>query len=624
MGDLGSDAGQSAVSLGAKALEAILRLLEKMMDAIANRHRRELEKLNLQKAKDSLEQQKALERIQYKKGFVDYQDLRRSGLELQSLNIFMTKDEMKAFAEICKREGVLFSGMTDSTKLNEEGEKTFELICKKEDLEKVNQIFNRINDEKKIAGIDNRIEEIKTKAAAEGRDLTQDEKTAIDQLKEERAAMQRSYCEKMNDETAQNVIDKAVSGEVGKKLTLDDALNRLTGRSIDRDVVTIVADANDPSKYIKCHGYQDLYHDKPYIKTEYEVFKNAQSVLKTHDGRFDGRPEGYWGDQKAAIQKAGEFSGTFFKFYSVVEFQKWAEATKSQNTQELSSMAKEGDKDYSDITKELEVQLDKDGAKMQDGKVVDKQTGEPLAITEDMTKEQQAIVAEATVIGKQINNYQEIQQLSDEISLAQAEVLTADEGTAERNTAEGKLSNLQGRYDAALATEQQLITERREINAVQAEQEVRNAPEQTKAKEIEYLPEDKAKIEALEAKIAEQEKYNYDFGYAIDYSDDPQMRAKERKELEVMEEKVTAMKDELAQLKAQAADNAHNAEHPDERRGERVDEKDNRQMTMEEVKGQIAEQRGKDGTKTNDVKDHQVQDQGAKAAMKTAKTHDDR
>ena len=549
MGDLGNDAGQSAFSLGAKALSAILRLLEKLMELWKDRHRRELDKLKVQEAKTELERQKILDKLEGKKGFVDYKELKKSGLELQPLGIYMTKAEMKEFSALCKREGVLFSGMTKDTERNSDGVKTYQIVCKKTDMEKVAGIIDRMNDEKMINGRLERIAELEAK----GDKMTPQDKVDVAQLKEEIAAIQKSYCLRLNDETTRNVIDKAVTGEVGRKLTLDEALNRLTGRSIDRDVVTIVADANDPSKYIKCHGYQDTYNDKPYIKTEYEVFRNAESVLKTHDGRFDGRPEGYWNKQKEAIQEAGQFSGTFFKFASVLEYQKWAEAARSQNTQELSSMAKEGEKDYSGIIKELEAQLDKNGAKMVDGKVVDKESGKPLEIAENMTSEEQAVVAEAMVIGKQINNYQEVQKLSEEIALAKAEVQIADEGTEEKTAAEANLSNLEGRYDAALKTEQQLISERKEINAVQAEQEVRNAPENEKTR--------------------------------------------------------TAME---------------NTEHPDERRGERINEKDERQMTMEEVKGKIAAERAKDGAKTIEVKDHQVQDQGAKAAVKTTKTHGDR
>ena len=472
MSDLGSDAAGSAMSLSTKALEAILRLFERIFEAWRNNPQRELAKMELDTAKNELERAKILEKLNGKTGYVNYQELKKSGLELSPIGIEMTKGEMKAFSELCKRDGIIFSGMTekDHTGINKEGRKTYELVVPTRDLEGINYIINRLNDEKRIAEIEAQIAQIEAK----GDKMTEQDKVDIAHLKEQKETLQRSYCERLNDEMSNSVINQTISGEPSKKLSLDEALNRLTGRHIDKDVVCIVADANDPSKYIKCHGYQDFYNDKPYIKTEYEVYRGAEVVLKTHDGRFDGRPEGYWSEQKAAIQQAGDFSGTFFKFYSVVDYQRWAEETREQNTQELSSMVKDGERNYPVIIKELEMQLDERGCVIKDGVVVNKQTGEPFVITENMSDEERTTVAETTVIGKQIKNYTEIAQAEQELTVAKANVLLANDGTEEKVTAEAELARVQGRYETAIESEKQLITERKEINAVQAEQEVRN------------------------------------------------------------------------------------------------------------------------------------------------------
>lgn len=609
MSDLGSDAGQSALSLSAKALELLLRVFEKVFDAIRRNPERKLTKLKLKQAKTDAERKEILDSLNGKTGYVNYQKLKRSGMELKPVGIYMTKDEMKEFSTLCKRYGVLFSGMTDSKGKNEAGVRTYELIFKASDLGTVSKIVDRLNDEKMLAGIDKRIAELEAK----GEEMTEQDRIDVAALKEQREAIQRSYCDELNDEMSKNVIDRAVTGETREPLTLGEALNRLTGRHIDKDLVCIVADANDPSKYIKCHGYQAVYNDKEYIKTDYEVYRGSRCVLKTHDGRFDGRPEGYWESQKDAIQEAGGFSGTFFKFYDVVEYQKWAEATREQNAKELSSMEKGKEKDYGEIIKELEGQLDEAGARMQDGVVVDKQTGEPLALSEDMTNEQKAFLAEATVIGKQINNYQNIRDLEAEIAVAKAEILTADEATPERITAEDNLAKVQGEYNAALEMKEQLLAERKEINAVQAEQEVRNAPELEKAPEVEYLPEDKAKIDELEARIAEQIDSNREYLQEISYSKDPEYRKTMYKDLEAREAEVASMKTDLAQLKSRAAQNALNAEHSDDRRGERVNEPDPRQMNMEEAKSEIKTKR--DTLSELAAKDNHGQDIGAKIAQ---------
>lgn len=660
MEDLGSGTGGTAISLGTKVLEAILRLLEKLFDAWRNNPERKLAKQKLKIAKNDLEKQKIIERLEGKTGYVNYQDLKRSGESLKAVGIFMTKAEMKEFSALCKREGVQFSGMTDNTKKNEDGVKTYEIICKEKDLDKVANIIDRMNDEKMIVGIDNRIAELESK----GEEITEQDKVDIAALKEQKSAIQRSYCDMLNVEMSSNVINRVVTGEAKQNLTLDEALNRLTGRHIDKDTVCIVADANDPSKYIKCHGYQDTYKDQDYIKTEYEVFRGTESVLKTHDGRFDGRPKDYWNKQKAEIQQAGEFSGTFFKFASVVEYQKWAEETRNKNEQELSSMEKSNNNDFDHIIEELEAQLDENGAMMKDGVVVDKETGEPLTLEEGVTEEQKvtvveymameaqldengatmkdgvvvdketgepltleegmteeqqnkikgcleigeqingyfegkkqeeqrANVAECVVIGKQISNYKELSQLELDISMAQADVLTTDEGTEERADAEAKLADMQTRMDTLRATEKGLINERKEINAVQSEQEIRTDVQMDIAEKLEYLPEDKAKIEELEKKIGELFPHYYTGDLYI----------------------------ELEQVKTQAAENARKTGRTVDSRSERVADKSGKQMSMEEAKKEIAQQRANDAAKSVGGNEKTAQEHSGKAKAKSGKTH---
>jgi len=572
MGDLGNDTGSTALSLSAKVLAALLRILEKLFDAWRNNPERKLTKYKLEQAKTDAEKLKIVERLEGKVGYVNYQELKRSGLELKPLGIYMTKADMKEFAALCKREGVIFSGMTNNTEKNADGIKTYQIVCKAKDLEKIKSIVDRINVEKMIDGIDKRIAELEAK----GKSMTEQDKLDIAALKEQKASLQRNYCAELNGEMAHNIIEKAVTGEVKDPLTLDEALNRLTGRHIDKDTVTIVADANDPSKYIKCHGYQDKYKDQEYIKTEYEVYRGSKKVLATHDGRFDNRPKNYWEDQKNAIQKAGEFSGTFFKFSSVVEYQKWAEATRKQNAHELASMDKSGaSKDYSVILKDLEKQLEERNAMIKDGVVVDKDTGEPIGnieeLAENITEEKAAAIAEIAVIGKQIENYKSLQELEGELAVAKAEVLTTGEGTKERDEAETALAQVQEKLDTALGKEAELITERKEINAVQSEQEVRDAAEIEIENNREFLPEDKSKIEKFELRISKEFPN------------------------QITEESFEEFKRRLEEMKAEAVKNARKAGHT---LAERGDAKATKQYkSIEDAKAAVAKQKAADASK---------------------------
>lgn len=470
MGDLGSDAGQSAMSLTAKFLEMILRLFDSIMRNRAQKPQRELAKQQLKVAKSAEEKKEILEKLNGKVGLVNYNKLKQSGLELRPIGIYMSKENMKELSAICKREGILFSGMTDNTIKNEDGIKTYHIVCKKDDLQRMLRAVDRLTEETIIKKTDVQIEKLKAK----GENMTEQDKAEVERLEKQKADIQRSYCDKLNTEMSKTVIDRTVSGDVKENLTLSQALDRDTGRQLDKDVFCIIADANDPSKYIKCHGYQDSYKNIPYIKTEYEVCRDGKTVLKTHDGRFDNRPRDYWQVQKDAMQNAGDFSKTFFKFYSVNEYQKWAEKLKNQNEQELTSMDTSGEKDYSTIVKELEGQLDANGAKMLNGKVVDKTTEKPLSVTKSMKPEEQTTIAETITIGKQIHNYKELIKVDNEISLAQTDVYTTQEGTDARTNAEQHLSQLQEQKKNILEKESQLINERKDINAVQAEQESRS------------------------------------------------------------------------------------------------------------------------------------------------------
>ena len=251
------------------------------------------------------------------------------------------------------------------------------------------------------------------------------------------------------------------------------------------------------------------------------------------------------------------------------------------------------------------MQLDRNGAAINNGEVVNKETNAPLEITPDMSSAEQAVVAESLVIGKQIINYQEMQQLSQDMVMAEVNVKLADEGSKEKTEAEAKLSNLESRYELVEKKEQELITNRTEINAVQAEQDVR--AETVKIQEIQYLPEDRIKIDQLQTKINEAKHEAFEMEQSANASDDIGKWKQEMSQVDTKNESIERMEKDLAQLKADAA---YNAEHPDERRGERVDEHDKGQHTMEEWKAKIADEKAKMQSQSDGVKDHQFHRDG--------------
>lgn len=528
MSDLGSDAGSTSLSLMAKALEAILKLIEKIIDTWQRAPERKAKQFEVKEAQSKMERRKALNKVDGKIGFVREKELQKAGVALTSIGIHMAKEDMRELNAICKREGILFTGVVNR-QLQKDGGKDFYVIkCKGEDLELMKRAIDRLNDEKRIQGIDDRMSEILSKGEE---NLTDEDIAMLSALQKEKENIQNKSSVAFNHETSEGVVERAVYGETLKEMSIEEALNRITGRSIDKDQYSIVADASDPSKYIKCHGYMDTYNGQSYIKTDYEVYKNGKQVLATHDGRFDGRPKNYWINQREKIAAVGEFSGAFFKFRTEKEFNKWAEYVRQENTAELHTMEKPGEaKNYEEIKNALNEQLHKNGAEWKDGIVVDKESGNPLVLNENMNPEQKAIVAESVVIGKQIGNYETIELLNRELTIANAQLLISTEGTVEHAEALQRQSATQEKYNSAIEREDKLIIERKNINAVQAEQQ-------------------------------------------------------------------TAIEREA------------DIEKQDGRRQERVDEHDEKQMTMEEAKGAIEQEKALEGAKASDFTDKSLKEQ---------------
>ena len=107
--------------------------------------------------------------------------------------------------------------------------------------------------------------------------------------------------------------------------------------------------------------------------------------------------------------------------------------------------------------------------------------------------------------------------------LAKSNVLTTNEGTEERLTAEAELAQVQNRYDALVETEKQLITDRTEINAVQSEQELRNGLEKSQGIENREHP-DTRRTE----RVLEKEKKQMSLEEAVGKVQDRKAKAAEK------------------------------------------------------------------------------------------------
>lgn len=310
MSDLGSDAGSTSLSLMTKILEAILQLISKIYEARRNAPDRKLAMYKVKAAKTEDEKRAAIKKLDGKTGYVNHKLLQKTGEPLSTNLLTLTKEEMKQFSAICKREGILFSAVTNA-QLKADGEKAiFAVECREDDVKRLRVAVDRFTDEKRVAMIEERMKGIMEKGEE---NITPQDYADLKSLAQQKEKIQRAYGDQINESMQEIVLQNAFNETKLKPMDISEALNRLTGRSIDKDQHSIIVDAHDPSKIIRCHGYEDNDPEtgKPYIKTEYEVYHGSECVLKTHDGRFENRQPDYWTQQKENIETAAAFSGEY-------------------------------------------------------------------------------------------------------------------------------------------------------------------------------------------------------------------------------------------------------------------------------------------------------------------------
>ena len=474
--DFGTEVGNSAVQITgnilAKVLDALLKLFKALFEHfIIHAKDRAINNMKLSQMKDDAAQKKFLESIDGKVGYVNYNELMKAHVPLTVTGLTMTKDEMKDFAAHCKREHILFTAVLDSRELVLNKNNKFAVLCKESDLERIKNIIDLMNEEKQISAREKRIEEILSK----GEDnLTFQDITDINLLYKEISDIRRRDCYKFNDEQTESVIDSALHEDSKSSISFDEALNRITGRHINKDVTYFVADATDPSKYIKCYSHMDTFHHKPYIKTEYEVYKDKELILKADDGRFDGRPKNYWDTVKSTIKEKGGIGDLVLKFYSISEYENYLMNYTKKNEADLTPLHLDNvNRNYPEMCTALVNELSIRDAAYMGETVYDKNTKRALVLKPEMSEPERIEVAEAIVIGNQIKNYEQLRIIENSLSTAYSKLIETTDGTFERNAAISRFNAIKAEYDKAITTESKLIYERKCLNAVKAEHEIR-------------------------------------------------------------------------------------------------------------------------------------------------------
>lgn len=468
MSDLGTQTGGEVIKLGttvfSKLTEAIMKLFKHLFQTWEKAPERRLTKERLKSVVSDNDKRKALEKLEGKLGYIKFKEMERAGVNCTAIGITMTKDEMQNFSAYCKREGLKFTATVHKDDIDK-SKKLYNVLCPVNDLDRINSLIERMNDEKLVDAIDERIEQLQSKET-----LTEQDKVDIEALLAQKQDIQRSHIRSLNEEQSLKACETAVYGKSQRGVTLDKALDRYTGGVLDKSQFSIVADASDPTKYIKCYGDNATFNGKEYIKTQYEVYDGSKKVYTTDDRRFKGRAKDYWYREKINMKNANNMGDTFFKFYTVAEYEKWAREVKTQNDRELNNFEYTGveGRDYEAFSEELALRLDELDCKYIDGAVVNKETGKANTITSEMSMLDKTNIAEAELIGKQIKNYQRLNEIESNLALLNVEKVTLEEGSSEWNQNEQKLEKLKTQQEMALGEEEKLKVMQRSINGVQS------------------------------------------------------------------------------------------------------------------------------------------------------------
>lgn len=500
MSDFGSDLGNAGMQLTGKVLDAILALLKKIYEdarkEIKERSSAEykLQQQQLKKIKDDMKRVETLKKFEGMTGLINYDDIMKAkaaGLSVSVLNVHCNKEQLNDLSEMCKRNGVLISSVEDVRSRELGGEKTYTLICKADDVAKLSELVDTMVDAKRIEALN--VE--KEKILAKGSEMSEMDRVLVNQLNSEMQSIRNRDMQSLNSMQLMGAIDKAIDGERHEAMSFDEAINRLTGKKIDKDVTVYVADATDPNKYLSAHSQEDEYRGKPYIKTDYTVYNGDKVVMQANDGRFDGRDKYYWVNLRKQMQEQGGFGDSVIKFYDKDEFDKYRESYQRQQQSEIAPLLEATDDskglpDYESACRIVTNKIEECNCRYdaETKSVIDNSTGKTVSAESiwdsSNSRADCARLAEALVCSRQLENYMELQHTSDELQVAQVNLTIEPAGTLEHAKAQAEYDALKSRYDKLKENEQEFIIGRQNVNAFQSKDEVETEIEEKQNTEL--------------------------------------------------------------------------------------------------------------------------------------------
>lgn len=474
MSEFGNESSTAVLRLGEKSIEALMKLFKFILERKERKVNSELKKEQLNEMKLKSGERIARLKIEGKVGFVKAKLLQRAGEPLVAIKTTMTDQQVKEFSRLAKKYGIPFTSISDR---NKTGEKEHTFFVREKDLATAKEITDRMTKDMQLKAIDEKISEINGKG-----NLSEQDKADIEYLEQQKEEIIHNDTKTFNEENAE-IIFNDVCGEMqNKSLSFDKGLNRYTDRDFSRDTPYYLCERTNPTSYIELKSTLDEFAGHQYTRTDYKVYKNEVEQVadltlrkdgKFTDERFYGRSKGFWQDIKSDMMKKGGFSDDVVVFNNKEEFLRYQQLYKEQQ-KEITVLEKEGEyRDYSDIIKQLKEQLDKNNAELDEGGyAVNKITKQPIAIVVAKNIEERSEIAESAVIAMQISNYKELSKAQVKLEMDKQQLEGMEQETEEYAELAAEIAITEKQINNALNKEKMLISERNQINGVQAVTEV--------------------------------------------------------------------------------------------------------------------------------------------------------
>lgn len=484
-GEFGNETATAALKLQSKAIEALMKFFKFLLERQEKKINAEIQKERLYDVKLKKGERLAKLKVEGKVGYVKAKLLQKTGDPLVAIKINLNDQQMKDFARLAKKYGLLYTSISDTRK---SGEKVHTFYVREKDLQTAKIITDRMTEELQLKSFDDAINEIKAKGELSEKDLAD-----IKYYEKCKDTILKNGTREFNDENAE-IIFNDVCGEMqDKALSFDKALNRFTDRDFSRDEPYYMCERTNPTSYIELRSTLDEFAGEQYTRTDYRVFKNdveqtADLSLRKDgqftDERFSGRPKGFWQSIKDDMKSKGGFSDDVVVFNNKAEFDKYKQLyIESAKQNEIHENRSGEYRDYSSINEQLKKHLDEFNADVNsEGIAIDKGTQKILDIADAKTHEESLRIAESILIAKQLQNYKKMAEIELAVAMDKQSLETVSNEQDARDLT-SKIAVAEKELQSRVETEHELSTARNQLSGVEAVYEIEE--QQTNEREVE-------------------------------------------------------------------------------------------------------------------------------------------